>query len=381
MGIMGIQQKIAWFSVERSRTLYGMESWSGSLHRNGFGKQISKDTYHWKEIEKVSRHAEPRRRDQALREGRYGDREEEQRNAREVQRPLQNQEVVREIHTIFGGITGGGESNSARKAYARSMQGEVYSLHRPMKAAKMESVVLSFLEEDARGVVMPHDDALVVTVTVANHAIHRILVDNGSLADILYWPAFQQMGIERDRIKPFGSPLVGFGREQVQPIGIILLPVTAGTAPRLSTVMVDFLVVDRPSAYNAIIGRPALNKLKSCNLDLPPHDEVPTEEGVGEVRGDQLAARRCYNISMKKVSDRPLSQWPRCRGQRGTSRATRGGGCRRRKSPADRDLSHPGGLRRPHGLPPQEYGGVRLVTCRHARDQPGRDCPRFKCGP
>jgi hypothetical protein len=59
-----------------------------------------------------------------------------------------------------------------------------------MKAAKTESVVLSFLEEDARGVVMPHDNALVVTVTVANHVIHRILVDNESLADILYWPAF-----------------------------------------------------------------------------------------------------------------------------------------------------------------------------------------------
>ena len=28
-----------------------------------------------------------------------------------------------------------------------------------------------------------------------------------------------------------------------------------------------------------------------------------TDEGVGEVKGDQLAARRCYNISMKKVSD------------------------------------------------------------------------------
>jgi hypothetical protein len=143
------------------------------------------------------------------------------------------------------------------------MQGEVFSLHRPLKAAKTESVVLSFSEEDARGVAMPYDNALVVTLTVANHAIHRILVDNGSLADILYWLAFQQMGIKRDRIKPFGSPLVGFGREQVQPIGIIPLPVIAGTALRLSTVMVDFLVVDRPSAYNAIIGRPALNKLRA----------------------------------------------------------------------------------------------------------------------
>jgi hypothetical protein len=104
--------------------------------------------------------------------------------------------------------------------------------------------IYHIMEEDARGVIMPHDDALVVTVTVANHVIHRILVDNESSADILYWPAFQHMGIEWDRIKPFGSPLVGFDGEQVQPIRIIPLPVTAGTAPRLSTVMVDFLVVD-----------------------------------------------------------------------------------------------------------------------------------------
>jgi hypothetical protein len=82
--------------------------------------------------------------------------------------------------------------NSARKAYARSMLGqEVYSLHKPAKVAKVESVVLSFFEEDAQEVVMPHDDTLVVTLTIANHGIHRILVDNGSSANILYWPTFQ----------------------------------------------------------------------------------------------------------------------------------------------------------------------------------------------
>ena len=48
----------------------------------------------------------------------------------------------------------------------------VYSLHRPTKAGKTESMVLSFLKEDAWGIVMPYDDALVVTVIVANLAIH-----------------------------------------------------------------------------------------------------------------------------------------------------------------------------------------------------------------
>jgi hypothetical protein len=147
---------------------------------------------------------------------------------------------------------------------------------------------------------MPHDDALVVTLTVANHGIHRILVDNGSSADIL---SFQQMGIDRERIKPFASPLVGFGGEVVFPIGIIPLPVTAGTAPQLAMVMVDFVVIDRPSAYNAIMGQPALNKLKVATSTYHFMMKSPTEEGVGVVRGDQLAARKCYNTSMKKVSD------------------------------------------------------------------------------
>ena len=98
------------------------------------------------------RDLESRHREPVLRRGQYGHREEEQRNARKEQRPHQNQEIVREIHTISGRIAGGGESNSARKAYARSMQNvEVYSLHRLPKAARMESVILSFSEEDARG--------------------------------------------------------------------------------------------------------------------------------------------------------------------------------------------------------------------------------------
>jgi hypothetical protein len=179
----------------------------------------------------------------------------------------------------------------------------VYSLHRPSKAAKTDSVVLSFSEENTRGVMMPHDDTLVVTLTVPNHGIHRILVDNGSSADILYWPAFQQMGIDRERIKPFASPLVGFGGEVVFQMGIIPLPVTAGTTPQLATMMIDFLVIDRPSAYNVIMGRPALNKFKAATSTYHLMMKFPTEEGVGVVRGDQLTARKCYNTSMKKVPD------------------------------------------------------------------------------
>ncbi|XP_059453507.1 uncharacterized protein LOC132184045 [Corylus avellana] len=226
------------------------------------------------------------------------------RNDRDACPPPQNPNVVGEILTISGGIAGGGESNSARRAHARRVQTEeVLFLEGFAKTLKQEPMVLSFTEEDAKGVMMPHDDTLVVTVTVANHLLHRILIKNGSSADILYWPVFKQMGIDRSRITPFGSPLVGFAGGQVQPIRIISLPVTAGTAPKQSTVMVVFLVVNRPFAYNAIISQPALNKLKAVTSTYHLKTKFPIEEGIREVKGGQTTARKCYITSLKKPSE------------------------------------------------------------------------------
>jgi hypothetical protein len=82
------------------------------------------------------------------------------------------------------------------------------------------------------------------------------------------------MGIDRERIKPFASPLVGFGGEVVFPIGIIPLPVTAGTTPQLATVMVYFLVIDRPFCVQRDCGSTRTEQVESGNFDLSPHDEI-----------------------------------------------------------------------------------------------------------
>jgi hypothetical protein len=148
---------------------------------------------------------------------------------------------------------------------------------------------------------MPHDDALVLTMTIANHTIHRIPVDNRSSTEIIYWLMVLQMEIAQDKIKPLGSLLVGFIGEHVQTMGIISLPIMCRTSPRDSTIMVDFLVVNRPSAYNVIIGRPALNKLKAITSTYHLMMKFPTKNGIGELKGNQIVVRKCYNISLKKV--------------------------------------------------------------------------------
>ena len=59
------------------------------------------------------------------------------------------------------------------------------------KIAQREGPIIGFSEEDARLLHHPHDDALVVSIRVGDYNIHRVLVDNGSSTDILYYPTFQ----------------------------------------------------------------------------------------------------------------------------------------------------------------------------------------------
>ncbi|GAV70350.1 LOW QUALITY PROTEIN: hypothetical protein CFOL_v3_13848, partial [Cephalotus follicularis] len=122
--------------------------------------------------------------------------------------------------------------------------------------------VISFSEADYEGVRLPHDDPVVVTLLMKLFTMKRILIDSGSSADILYKHAFD-LNIQTDHLRPVKTPLVGFAGEMVHPLGSIDQSVVAGTTPRQTQVQMTFLVVDTPSPYNAIIGRPGLNLLEA----------------------------------------------------------------------------------------------------------------------
>ena len=122
------------------------------------------------------------------------------------------------------------------------------------------------------------------------------------MADILYYPAFQQMRINRELLSPTNAPLLGFGGAKIFPLGAITLIVTAGDYPQQITREVTFLVVDCSSTYNTIHGRPTLNSWKAVTSTYHLMIKFPTEYGVGELRGNQVAARECY-IAMLEMED------------------------------------------------------------------------------
>lgn len=151
---------------------------------------------------------------------------------------------------------------------------QVMTLGRALKRKYEELIypyTISFSEQDLDRLQLPHDDALVIEISIDHVEVWRILVDQGSSADVLYHSAYKAIGRTRDELTPSGTPLVGFSGFPVYPLGSITLPVWAG----LVRLKIEFTVVDSPSPYNAILGRGWLHaKPIQCHSVRPVHWHV-----------------------------------------------------------------------------------------------------------
>ncbi|RZR82611.1 hypothetical protein BHM03_00009063 [Ensete ventricosum] len=101
-----------------------------------------------------------------------------------------------------------------------------------------------------------HDDALVISARIANARVRWIMIDIGSSTNILYFDVFQKLGMIDKDLVPMTSTLTRFTGDAIAPLGVTTLPVTIKEEPRTKMLMVSFMVVKLPSAYNTIIGRP-----------------------------------------------------------------------------------------------------------------------------
>ena len=101
---------------------------------------------------------------------------------------------------------------------------------------------------------------------------------------------------------PTNALLVGFERSQVFPLDAVTLPVMVDDYPQQIIKDVTFLVVDCSSAYNAILRRTTLNSWKAITSTYHLMIKFPTDYGVEELHGSQVAARECY-MAMMKMED------------------------------------------------------------------------------
>ena len=214
--------------------------------------------------------------------------------------PTQHQQPLGEIHVISGGFTGGGESSSARKAHLCNIRtGETLEIQAVSKLPRLDTTITSS-DSDIEGCQHPHDDPMVIRVVIANKTVHKVMVDNGSSADIIFVSTFDKMDFGREKLEPVNAHLRGFSRERVLPLGSLQLVLTLGDPLCQTTTTVRFLIVNAPSAYNILLGRPSLNAMRAIPSAYHMVIKFSTTNGVGMVRGDQRIARECYSVSMKQ---------------------------------------------------------------------------------
>ena len=121
------------------------------------------------------------------------------------------------------------------------------------KWAKVEiPLVMGFSDEDKIGTIQPHDNALMITLRIGGYDVKRVMVDQGSTAEIMYPDLYKGLNLKPEDLTPYNSPLVSFEGKIIIPKGQIRLPMQTGS----EVVKVDFIIVDAYSPCTAIVARP-----------------------------------------------------------------------------------------------------------------------------
>jgi hypothetical protein len=127
---------------------------------------------------------------------------------------------------------------------------------------------------------------MVITAHINKLNATRVLVDNGSQAEILFISTFEKMGFSKKQLKEASKPLYSFGRKKIEPVGSISLPVSFGTMSNACTEYITFDIVD-----NGIFGRGFLNTFKAAFHSLYLFLKIPVTQGVISVHGNKKDAR------------------------------------------------------------------------------------------
>ncbi|XP_013617616.1 PREDICTED: uncharacterized protein LOC106324141 [Brassica oleracea var. oleracea] len=110
------------------------------------------------------------------------------------------------------------------KAYQRRAEKSI-GVREPLSGPNHEII---FDKNETADLDKPHDDALVIRLDIGGCELSRVMINTGSLADVLFYDAFKRMGFSKALLKQERTPLIGFAGETTYSLGSIELAVTAG---------------------------------------------------------------------------------------------------------------------------------------------------------
>jgi hypothetical protein len=193
------------------------------------------------------------------------------------------------IHTIIRGSNLCFENKRQRRDYYRQVKH--VAVEGPIVRTKWSHVLITFTEANIKLASYPHTDAMVITTHINKWNVMRVLIDNGSQAEILFLSTFEQMGLNKKQLKEAPKPLYGLEGRKIEPLGSISLPVSFSSLANAHIEYITFDVVDMSYPYNAIFRRGLLNTFKAALHSLYLYLKVPTTLGVISIHGNKKEAR------------------------------------------------------------------------------------------
>jgi hypothetical protein len=76
-------------------------------------------------------------------------------------------------------------------------EGNHVAVEGPITQTKWSHIPITFSTQDVNLALFPHTDAMVLTVHIDRWDISKILVDNGSQAEILFLSTFKKMASDK----------------------------------------------------------------------------------------------------------------------------------------------------------------------------------------
>ena len=156
-------------------------------------------------------------------------------------------------------------------------------------------MVLNFIDNEDSTLINLHHDVLVISLLIANYQIKRILVNNGSSTNVIFLGALKEMNIDKAHIHCRSTVLVGFSGEHKFTLGDITFLVYAVGV----NLHIIFVVLDNPSAYNVILGRPWIHDMRVVPSTFYQVIKFPTAWGVKEIKGEQATLHNCYRNTLR----------------------------------------------------------------------------------
>ncbi|KAL5543502.1 hypothetical protein UlMin_007286 [Ulmus minor] len=200
----------------------------------------------------------------------------------------------RVTNVIIGSSEVSGITYSAARRHARVVVNLETSLS-PTSPIGASNLILTFIDNEDSILINPHHDTLVISLLIANYRSKRILIDNGSSTNVIFLNALKEMNIDESHIHRRSTVLVGFSGEQKFTLGDITLPVYASGV----NLHINFVVLDSPSAYNVILGRPWIHEMRAVPSTFHQVIKFPTTWDVREIRGEQATSRDCYRNTLR----------------------------------------------------------------------------------